>query len=134
MSAEDLPMPIDRRTFVRRAAWTGMAAMGTLGHAVRSPLEASESLVGRRVRVLVWCEGTARRSVYPRDIDGALAEFLGRRPALTVRRARLGDESAGLSDQSLDSTDVLIWWGRLRHDDVPADRTAAVVDRVRAGR
>lgn len=91
-------------------------------------------MVDRRVRVLVWCEATARRAVYPQDIDGALAESLGRRSALGVRRARLGDPDAGLSDEALDGSDVLIWWGRLRHDDVPADRAAAVVERVKAGR
>jgi trehalose utilization protein len=88
----------------------------------------------RPVRVLIWCEGTARRSVYPGDIDGALGDFLGRRPAFSIRRARLGDPAAGLSDQALDAADVLIWWGRLRHEDVPAARTRAVVSRVKEGR
>jgi trehalose utilization protein len=132
MMVEDLPMTLDRRSFVRRTALMGMAALGA-----RWPsggIEARANDVERRVRVLVWCEGTARRSVYPRDIDGALAEFLGRRPNLTVRCARLGDPDSGLSDQALDTADVLIWWGRLRHDDVPVGRTAAVVSRVKAGR
>ena len=47
---------------------------------------------------------------------------------------RLDAPQAGLADAVLDATDVLIWWGRLRHDDVPDDRAAAVADRVRAGR
>jgi trehalose utilization protein len=85
------------------------------------------------VRVRVWCEGTARPSVYPHDIDGAVAGDLRRREGLSVARARLGDPAAGLSDAALDATDVLVWWGRLRHDEVPADRVAAVVERVRGG-
>jgi trehalose utilization protein len=86
------------------------------------------------VRVLVWCEGAVRRSVYPRDIDGAIGDFLARRPAFSVRRARLSDPAAGLSDEALDWADTLIWWGRLRHDAVPATRAEAVVARVKAGR
>jgi trehalose utilization protein len=29
---------------------------------------------------------------------------------------------------------VLIWWGRLRHDDLPDQRARAIADRVRAGK
>jgi trehalose utilization protein len=132
MILEDLPMTLDRRSFVRRTALAGLSAVGSLGKMGGTGAKASP--VERPVRVLVWCEGTARRSVYPRDIDGTLAEFLGRTPLLSVRRGRLADPDAGLGDQALDTADVLIWWARLRHDDVPAGRTAAVVERVKAGR
>src|SRR4051794_12866590 len=113
-------MRVDRRTFVRRTAVAGASALGLLGgrdwpHALATPAE-------RPLRVRVWCEGTARKSVYPDDIDGALAKYLGLLPGLTVSRARLGDTASGLDDAALDATDVLVWWGRLRHDDVPADR------------
>src|SRR5258708_4551754 len=100
MMVEDLPMTLDRRSFVRRTALTGMAALGALGPSGAIGSRAKANVVERPVRVLVWCEGTARRSVYPHDIDGALAEFLGRRPAMNVRRARLSDPDAGLSDEA----------------------------------
>jgi trehalose utilization protein len=86
------------------------------------------------VRVLVWSEGTAPRSVYPDDVDGAIASDLKTRPGLSVRTARLSDPEAGLTDAHLDATDVLVWWGRLRHDDVPEDRASSIVQRVREGR
>jgi trehalose utilization protein len=86
------------------------------------------------LRVRVWCEGTAPRSIYPDDIDGAIATGLEPHPGLQVTTGRLGDADAGLSDAALDATDVLVWWGRLRHDDVPESRAAAVVDRVRVGK
>jgi trehalose utilization protein len=126
-------MQIDRRSFVRRATWAGVSTLGWSGlrrGEARGGSEAGDA----QVRVRVWCEGTARPSVYPQDIDGALAADLRRRDGLSVARARLSDPAAGLSDASLDATDVLIWWGRLRHDEVPADRVAAVVERVRGGR
>jgi trehalose utilization protein len=86
------------------------------------------------LRVRIWCEGTAPKAVYPDDIDGALAAYLGRSSHLKLARARLNHRHAGLDDDALDATDVLVWWGRLRHDDVPRDRVRAVVERVRAGR
>jgi trehalose utilization protein len=136
-------MRIDRRSFVRRTAWAGVSALGFLDRrSDRSQAEEAKSSVSDshsqsengRVRVRVWCEGTARRSVYPDDIDGALAAHLGRRADLAVERARLTEPAAGLSNKALDATDVLVWWGRLRHDAVPADRARAVVERVKAGR
>ena len=86
------------------------------------------------LRIRVWCEGGAPRSVYPRDIDGALGDYLDALPHTEVRRARLDEPSAGLADADLDATDVLIWWGRLRHADLPDDRAVAIADRVRAGK
>lgn len=124
-------MRIDRRSFVRRTACAGASALGLLG---RGAAWASPSPGAGKVRVRIWSEGTARRSVYPDDIDGALADPLARRDDLAVARARLTDPAAGLDDRALDATDVLIWWARLRHDAVPADRARAVVERVKAGR
>ncbi|MEJ7639229.1 MAG: ThuA domain-containing protein [Singulisphaera sp.] len=36
-----------------------------------------------------------------------------------VSLAHLDEADAGLSDAALDATDTLVWWGRLRHDDLP---------------
>ena len=124
---------LDRRRFLRQSAGLGLGAAGLLGTLTTAKAQESPTKSGP-VRVRVWCEGTAPPSVYPEDVDGALGEDLARRPGLAVARARLADPDAGLSDADLDATDVLIWWGRLRHDDVPDDRAGAVVDRVRAGR
>ncbi len=125
-------MRVDRRSFLRQAAWVGASALNVVGPWGSDQVRAAPS--DQSVRVRVWSEGTARKSVYPDDIDGALSEYLGRRPGLDAARARLGDAAAGLSDAALDATDVLIWWGRLKHDDVPADRALAVIERVRSGR
>src|SRR4051812_45461742 len=104
MTREAPPKAIDRRSFVRRTASTALGAVGAV-EAVEVlggvPPRARADQAGRPVRVLVWCEGTARRSVYPRDIDGTLGDFLGRVEGLSVRRARLGDPDAGLADREL---------------------------------
>lgn len=118
-------VPIDRRTFARRAA--GWAAGATL-------LGLGASAPARPIRVRIWSEGTAPKSVYPQDIDGALAGALARQPGFAVARARLDRPGAGLSDAELDETDALVWWGRLRHEDLPDDRARAIAARVRDGR
>ena len=86
------------------------------------------------LRVRVWCEGSAPRSIYPDDIDGAIAQGFQLHAGLQVTTGRLSDPDAGLSEAALDATDVLVWWGRLRHDEVPESRSVAVIERVRAGK
>jgi trehalose utilization protein len=130
----DKPRGVGRRSFLRRGAAAGVSLLGAMTGR-RAPAGPGDGRPeGRAVRVLVWCEGTAPRAVYPHDIDGAIAAHLGKQEALSVRRARLSDRDAGLGDEALDAADVLIWWGHLRHDDVPSARADAVVRRVRAGR
>lgn len=123
--------PVSRRAWARQAsrlagaAWLGLAA---------APTARAQTPAPAPIRVRLWSEGTAPRSVYPDDIDGALAEGFRRRPDLAVATARLDEPDGGLSDAALDATDVLVWWGRLRHDEVPDGRAAAVIERVKSGR
>jgi len=85
------------------------------------------------VRVLVWSEGTAPPSVYPEDINGAIAAYLKTRPGLEVRTARITDPEQGLSEAALAETDVLIWWGHVRHGAVADEAVQRIVRRVREG-
>jgi trehalose utilization protein len=127
-------MHVDRRSFVRMS----LQAVSLFG--VAQGLRADDSPPStaaaptRPIRVRIWCEALASRSIYPDGIDGALAGPLGRLGDVEVARASLDQPQAGLSDLELDATDVLIWWGRYRHDEVPDDRVEAVVERVHAGR
>ena len=130
MSSEELPVHLDRRSFVRRTAVAGVAAVGTLRS--RRLRRAERGRATHPGTGLVRGDGAAlglspRHRRHTRRIPA-------RRSTLSVRRARLTDPAAGLSDEALDWADALIWWGRRRHDDVPAGRTAAVVERVKAGR
>lgn len=130
-------MALDRRSFVRRSAFAaGIAAFGSFP-AISSARDGDgdgDASSGSAVRVRVWGEGTAPKSIYPRGVEGAIGEDLARRPGLVVTQAQLDDPNAGLADADLDATDCLVWWGRLRHDDLPEDRCQAVVERVKAGR
>ena len=65
------------------------------------------------------------QEIYPNGIHQAIAEFLATEEDFTVRTVTLDDEDCGLTKEVLDSTDVLLWWGHLRHGDVPEKTCAA---------
>ena len=67
----------------------------------------------------------AVKAIYPDGIHQVVAAFL-REAGYEVRTATLDDPECGLTDEVLDDTDVLFWWGHMRHGDVPD----AVVSRV----
>lgn len=80
----------------------------------------------KKIRVLLWSEQTEPRSVYPNGISGALAKYLSKLPDVEAKTASLDDPEAGLKEETLGQTDVLIWFGHRRHNQVPD----ATVDRV----
>ena len=90
------------------------------------------------IRVLVWNEHLHERQeglakeVYPDGIHNAIAGFL-RCDDIEVRTATLDDEECGLTQESLDSTDVIIWWGHMGHNKVPDEIAARVRDAVLCG-
>ncbi|WP_089880869.1 MULTISPECIES: ThuA domain-containing protein [unclassified Leifsonia] len=87
------------------------------------------------LRVTVWNEGVHEATqpeiaaIYPHGIHGAIAEGLSELlgDEVAVRTATLDDPEHGLSEQALDETDVLLWWGHTAHDRVSDE----VVERVR---
>jgi len=64
------------------------------------------------------------RAVYPDGIHETIADALA--DDHEVRTATLDEPDHGLTDEVLESTDVLLWWGHEAHDEV----SDAVVDRV----
>ncbi len=79
-----------------------------------------------KLRVLCWSEQTEPRDIYPNGISGALASMLNKHPEFEAKTAQLSDPEAGLSEETLNKTDVLIWFGHKKHNDVPNE----IVDRV----
>jgi trehalose utilization protein len=95
----------------------------------------------RSRRVVVWSEGTANvdpesKKVYPQDINTAIAEGLKPLEAQgwEIVKASLNDPDQGLSDERLNSTEVLIWWGHKKHGEVKDDLVAKIDRRVRDGK
>ena len=91
------------------------------------------------IKVTVWNEffhektEEVVKNIYPEGIHKAIAEFLGKEDDIEVRTATLDDEDCGLTQEVLDDTDVLIWWGHVRHDLVPDEVVKRVQTEVLKG-
>jgi len=93
------------------------------------------------LRVTVWGENrheTSHESVaklYPNGMHEAIAaglrEHLG--DTVTVGTATLDQPEHGLSNDVLDRTDVLTWWGHAAHEEVSDNVVARIHERVLGG-
>ena len=86
----------------------------------------------RPAHVTVWGEFRHEQTnpkvaaIYPHGMHETIAGFLRAQPDLTVATAWLDQPEHGLTEEVLERTDVLVWWGHIAHGEV-AD---AVVERV----
>lgn len=91
------------------------------------------------IRVTVWNEFYHEREreevkkIYPNGIHKTIEEFLGKEEDFEVRTTTLIDENCGITDELLENTDVLIWWGHCHHDDVPDEIAQKVKESVLKG-
>lgn len=85
-----------------------------------------------KVQVTIWNEFVHERTndfvkkLYPKGMHEAIAEYMRKQPGFEVRTATLDQPEHGLTEDVLNSTDVLMWWGHTAHDKVED----AIVDRV----
>lgn len=93
---------------------------------------------GKKRKVVVWSEGTANvdkesKKVYPNDINTAIAEGLKPLEARgwEIVRASLNDPAQGVTDDLLNTTDVLIWWGHKKHGEVKDELVDRIEKRVK---
>lgn len=75
------------------------------------------------IKVTIWNEFIHEKderikSVYPNGIHGAIAEMLGKTTDFIIRTATLEMPEHSLSEDVLNDTDVLIWWGHMAHGDI----------------
>ena len=81
-----------------------------------------------KLNVTVWNETTNAIGPYQDGIHNALADFIKKSGEFgTVRTAVLTQPEHGLTEEVLNDTDVLTWWGHSHHGKVED----AIVDRVR---
>ena len=95
------------------------------------------------MRITVWNENLHElrgdaivAANYPDGIHGAIAAGLANHFTAdddVIRTATLQEPSHGLTDEVLDATDVLLWWGHIGHDQVSDEVVERVHRRVLAG-
>lgn len=90
------------------------------------------------IRVTVWNEYLHEvqfpevAEVYPKGIHGCIADFL-KEAGMDVKTATLRGPEHGLTQEVVDNTDVLIWWGHMAHQEVSDEIVDRVYNRVLEG-
>jgi len=91
-----------------------------------------------KFKVTVWNENLHEvenkeiGKLFPKGIHGCIAEFLDKAGMLT-HTATLREPEHGLSDEVLNNTDVLIWWGHIAHPEVDDKIVEKVYKRILNG-
>lgn len=90
------------------------------------------------MKVVVWNEYRHEKNneevakIYPEGMHETIAAFL-RDEDVEVTTATLDEPEHGLTDEVLQETDVLVWWGHLAHDEVSEEVAEKVKQRVLEG-
>ncbi|BCG58209.1 ThuA domain-containing protein [Paenibacillus sp. URB8-2] len=90
------------------------------------------------VKVTVWNEYRHERNdskiaaVYPEGIHNQIAGFL-KKEGMDVATATLDEPEHGLTEEVLNNTDVLVWWGHIAHKEVSDEIVNRVHRRVLQG-
>ncbi|MBQ7900673.1 MAG: ThuA domain-containing protein [Clostridia bacterium] len=90
------------------------------------------------MNVLVWNEFKHEKESddvkvhYPDGIHKYIAGFL-QCDDINVTTATLDDPECGLTQEVLDNTDVIIWWGHMAHKEVPDEIAQRVKEAVLSG-
>lgn len=94
-----------------------------------------------KIRVTIWNEFIHERTqeqvsrIYPHGIHATIADALqtGLQDRIELRCATLDEPQHGLSDEVIDQTDVMFWWGHAAHDQVDDAIVAKLHRRVLEG-
>ncbi|HEX9973307.1 MAG TPA: ThuA domain-containing protein [bacterium] len=95
--------------------------------------------MSEKIHVTVWNEFLHEmqdekvRLNYPDGIHTKIAQFLAINPDMKVQTATLDQREHGLSEEILNQTDVLIWWGHKAHDRVSDEVVKRVHKKVLQG-
>ncbi|MCK5156754.1 MAG: ThuA domain-containing protein [Spirochaetales bacterium] len=91
------------------------------------------------IKVTIWNEyrheikNEAVRKLYPDGMHKVIADFLGASEDIQTCTATLDEPEHGLTEDVLNNTDVLIWWGHIAHNEVDEKIVDRVQQRILAG-
>lgn len=87
-----------------------------------------------RVNVLVWDEQQPeQKKAYRNFLGNTIADHLKQNSALNVKSVRLDDPAQGISSKVLEWSDVIVWWGHVRHDEISSEKSKDIVRRIKQG-
>ncbi len=95
--------------------------------------------MSHKIRVTVWGENVHEREnpivaeIYPDGMHRTIADAISEDGDSEVRTATLHDPEHGLTDDVLENTDVLVWWGHAAHGKVADEVVERVLARVWQG-
>lgn len=119
---------MQRRRFLKQVGAAGFVAAAV---PFRAQADAPQVSGSAKTRVLCWSEHTEPAGTYPQGINDAIARSLRGLPDIEVRTASIHDADQGIGKDAIDATDVLIWWGHLKHKDVDDARVTEVIRQIR---
>jgi trehalose utilization protein len=91
------------------------------------------------LRVTVWGENVHEKKhkavsdIYPKGMHGCIADGLNEDKSISATTATLDQPEHGLTEQVLEETDVLTWWGHTAHGQVDDKIVDRVQKRVQQG-
>lgn len=94
------------------------------------------SATPKPVRILVWDERQPeqKQAYAGRFIGETIAAHLSSQSGLVVKSVCLADPEQGVSEATLDATDVVIWWSHKRNSEVTDEHAQRIVSRVLDGK
>jgi len=117
----------------RRTTMFGYGLYTTLGYG-------KDVVMSDGLRITVWNEGVHEkedesvRNVYPNGMGDPIARYLEQQDGIaSVHISELDHEGQGLTDDILNNTDVMTWWGHMEHEKVTDENAARVQQRVLDG-
>lgn len=93
----------------------------------------------KKIRVIVWNEfrhekhNEKIKKIYPEGMHSVIAKHLNSQADITASCATLDQPEHGLSEEVLEKTDVIIWWGHGAHHEVKDEIVTRVHKRVLEG-
>ena len=67
------------------------------------------------------------------ELNVLVDDYLDKNPKINIKSVSIDDSEFGLSVELLDWSDIVIWWGHVRHDDIPDETVDNILSRLTNG-
>ena len=94
----------------------------------------------KKINVVIWNEFRHEKTkdevkaLYPNGLHAYLKSVLDVNEDMEISLAALDDPDQGLSDERLETIDVLVWWGHMAHGEVDDELVKKIQSRVYEGK